>query len=111
MDPAEFAPARARWAEQERQGAIWYGEWAWGKAPDIAIKWAVEQQTMVDFYSPTLPANQKPPNRFVRLHGFAPEDGWWDVIASHQQFVHFPVNPNAFRWRRWRRTAWAVRPS
>jgi len=96
MDPAEFAPARARADVAGRQDAIWFGEWAWGKAPDIAMKWALEHETPTDFYSPTMPPNSKAPNRFVQLHGRASEEGWWDTIARHRQFVHFPRQPECF---------------
>ncbi len=96
IDPEEFRPTREKWVEWERENAIWFGEWAWAKGPDIAMKWALEQQTVTDFYSPIMPPNQKAPNAYTRLHGRHEEEGWWDTIASHQQFVHLPRQPECF---------------
>ncbi len=96
IDPEEFRPTREKWSEWERENAIWFGEWAWGKGPDIAMKWALEHETVTDFYSPSMPPNQKAPNRFTQLQGRHDEEGWWDTVASHRQFIHLPRQPECF---------------
>lgn len=98
LDPAELAPVRAKWDEQGREGAIWYGEWQWFKAPDIAQRWALETETATDFYSPSLPVGTPAMNPYVRLHGFGGEADWWDTVARHQTFIHFPRQPECWPW-------------
>ncbi len=96
MNSAEYTPYRQRWDQFGRQHAIWYGEWHWFKGPDIAMKWALHNQTLLHMYSPTMPEGQQSANKFVEICGFAPEERWLDIIASHNQFVHMPREPQCF---------------
>jgi hypothetical protein len=99
LDPAELVPYRAKWDERGREErAIWYGEWNWFKAPDIAQRWALDEETPTDFYSPTLPAGLAPPNPYCHFRGFGAEDDWWDTVARHTTFVHFPRQPECWPW-------------
>lgn len=94
--PELYGPVRARHAERE-DDAIWFGEWHWYKAPDIAMKWALRERRLVDMYSPSMPPGSKAPHSYVRFHGYFPEqDGWLDTIARHRTFVHFPRQPECF---------------
>lgn len=98
LDPSDLAATRERWDARGRNGAIWFGEWQWFKAPDIAQRWALEAEVQTDFFSPNMPANLAPSNPYVHLQGFAPDEQWWDVVASHQTFVHFPRQPECWPW-------------
>jgi hypothetical protein len=91
LDPAPFATVRE--AATERAGAVWFGEWQWFKGPDIAMRWAGESRTVTDFYSPNLPPTQHAANGYSRLLGYAPDEGWWQRIAQHETFIHFPRQP------------------
>lgn len=79
-----------------RSGTIWFGEWHPYKGVDLVARWAFENKTVVDFYSPTMPKGTVAPNRYCRLMGFISEDGWYETVAGYERFVHFPRHPDCF---------------
>lgn len=98
LDPAELAPFREKRADGERSGTIWFGEWSWGKAPDIAQRWALENEAPTDFYSPNIPEGTRPMNGYSRVYGFKAEEAWWDVVAGHARYIHFPRQPEPWSY-------------
>ncbi len=97
MDPGMFTLHR-EWADAhvERKDAICFSEWTFSKGVDVAMKWALLNRTVLDMYSPSMPAGQDEPNEYVKIHHFMPQENWWDEIARHKQFVHFPRQPECF---------------
>lgn len=98
VDLEQYTVPRMAWDQKERKDAIWFGEWHWFKGPDIAMNWALRNETFIDMFTPGQSMGEVPPHRFVRLRGFHPEPGWFDTIASHEYFVHFAREPQCFSY-------------
>lgn len=81
--------------DSERKGVVWAGEWHIYKGPDLAMRWAADNKTNVDFYSPSMPPNAEQP-QYCTFRGFIPENEWYSTLAGYEKFLHFPRVPDAF---------------
>ena len=79
----------------DRAGAMWYGEAHPLKGPDIVMDWAEKNQVYLDLYGINLPPSNGG-NPYVRIVGQVDDVQRDLALASHEQFVHFPRQPEPF---------------
>lgn len=96
LDPSRYLQVGATTTKDNAARAVWFGEWRWGKGPDVAQKWSGEQGIKLDMYGPSIPSDAEPDNAYVTICGMAAEDGWLERVASYGTFVMMPREPQCY---------------
>jgi hypothetical protein len=92
----DFKAPREKYDEQGRNGVCYFGEIHPLKGVDIAIRWAANENVVLDIYGPM--SWQFPPTQYAVYRGCPPLTQLYDEVASHEWLIHMPRRVDGFSY-------------